>query len=298
MRTAAPKSGFTLIELIVTMGLIAILISLLLPAVQQARAAARRTQCRNNLKQIGLALHNYEATHQVFPPGSVFGCWSYKTFLLPYLDHAAAYNSINFANDIDHAAGGYSCAVEVARLNTAGLPDPVSGAKPVFYCPSDPLSGDILEFDFPYGRHRRGSYLGMAGDEPIELFTGSVLVPGGPFPPSSNGMLSFCSNVGFRHVIDGASQTMMAGERGLDKFLIHGLDICSWGAGDAWLDVAEGFSPGNWSGLHMSHYWSYHPGGANFLFVDGSVRFLSYNLDKLTFYALATRSGGEVIGDY
>ena len=94
------RRGFTLIELLVVIAIIAVLIALLLPAVQQAREAARRTQCRNNLHQLGLALHNYHDTHRCFPPERVYGNYemsSISTLLLPFLDEAAIYNSYNFA---------------------------------------------------------------------------------------------------------------------------------------------------------------------------------------------------------
>ena len=98
--------GFTLIELLVVIAIIAVLIALLLPAVQQAREAARRTQCRNNLKQIGLALHNYLSTHTVFPFGkgapyvgaAGYARWSQHAMILPYIDQAPLYNSIDFNN--------------------------------------------------------------------------------------------------------------------------------------------------------------------------------------------------------
>src|SRR5580693_8105777 len=109
-RARRPRQAFTLIELLVVIAIIAVLVSMLLPAVQQAREAARRSQCRNNLKQIGLALHNYEGSYRVFPPGYVdFNFnpnntpdtdlgpgWGWATFLLPYMDQSPLYNQINF----------------------------------------------------------------------------------------------------------------------------------------------------------------------------------------------------------
>ena len=139
-----PRSrGFTLIELLVVIAIIAILIALLLPAVQQAREAARRTQCRNNLKQIGLALHNYLSTYNVFPPAMSSGVgnggqWSVQARILPYVDQGAMYNNINF--DLAYAKGV----------------SPASDRVPMYLCPSEPndnvrLDGGLEIYPISYG---------------------------------------------------------------------------------------------------------------------------------------------------
>src|SRR6188508_2861000 len=99
------RRGFTMIELLVVIAIIAILIVLLLPAVQQAREAARRTQCKNHLKQLGLAIHNYHDVFNMFPTGVGYSLWGWKVFILPYIDQSAQYNMINFSNGIDFTGG-------------------------------------------------------------------------------------------------------------------------------------------------------------------------------------------------
>lgn len=124
------RRGFTLIELLVVIAIIAVLVSLLLPAVQQAREAARRTQCKNNLKQLGLALHNYLSTHNAFPPNGVTNIqannsWSAQAFILPFLEGGNLYNAINFSVGYGHASNISPLHIKAMRV-------------PVLICPSDP----------------------------------------------------------------------------------------------------------------------------------------------------------------
>src|SRR4051794_27977274 len=147
-------SGFTLIELLVVIAIIAVLIALLLPAVQAAREAARRAQCINNLKQIGLALHNYHQAIDSLPPGH-FGTgwndWNSTTMLLPYMEQGALYNTINFANVGDAADPGY-------RPNTTAFRTKING----LLCPSDP---DRLTNVFGHS-----NYYGNCGNTPEGIF--------------------------------------------------------------------------------------------------------------------------------
>ena len=319
MRNFRRIRGFTLIELLVVIAIIAILIALLLPAVQQAREAARRSQCKNNLKQIGLALQNYHDVHLAFPPGGYISKWSFKTGLLPYLDMSAAYNSVNFEDNIRNTGGAtdgsYSCLTVnlVAKANDPNQNDPVSTEKPVFYCPSDPKGGAVpyVSNTATLGVHRLGSYLGVGGDgNPSPGSIASQYPPSHPsydpatIPSPRNGMLYFDSHTRMRDVTDGTSNTMIVGERGISAANPgdYGWDICAGYEGDGWLRVGAGFSQGdpfnNPGWIHDVHFWSFHAGGGHFLFTDGSVHFLSYNIDFGLYKALATRAADEVIGEF
>ncbi len=148
LRRIVRRSGFTLIELLVVIAIIAILIALLLPAVQQAREAARRSQCKNNLKQIGLAMHNYHDTNRAFPisigwnaiTGERQGAFSDKVFMLPYLDNQAAYRTVN-ASDYPWDSGGWFGSSNIASMSLR---------LPVFLCPSEPNSTKAGNGNFNY----------------------------------------------------------------------------------------------------------------------------------------------------
>ena len=275
------RRGFTLVELLVVIAIIGILIALLLPAVQAAREAARRTQCTNNLKQMGLGLHNYHSSLRCFPIGNVYGTyWSFQMLLLPVLEQGPLYDQADF--------GAATCFMYNANLpDMKGVP-----AVPlaVTRCPSDPREGEIfydpVYYGFDYGYYALGNYFGVMGTQRA--------------PYSNDGLLFSDSTTAIRDVLDGTSNTLIVGERGVIDHLRLGWWAC--GAGydqtgdcDNLMTTELGLTPGDESDAHGCHFWSYHPGGANFLFADGSTQFLSYTIDYQVFQGLSTRAGGEVV---
>jgi len=302
------RLGFTLIELLVVIAIIAILIALLLPAVQQAREAARRSQCVNNLKQLGLALHNYHDTHNALPPGWIGveanvpnmegnSGFAWGAHILPYLDQGPLYNQLNFNQNC------YDPAFNAAALN---------GVLPVFRCPSDPSpeKWDMPEEANPANilvKLPTANYVGNFGPLGPE-----DLCDAAPFPAAQckgAGIFMHNSATRLRDVTDGTSNTVFVGEHRTDT---RAATVAV--TGFAWHSTWVGFVAGgaeahariigvsdhtpNHPSLHIDDYHSWHTGGVHFLFGDGRVRFLSENVDDKLFQGIATRSGGEVIGEY
>jgi prepilin-type processing-associated H-X9-DG protein len=305
--------------------IIAVLIALLLPAAQSAREAARRVQCTNNLKQLGIALHNYHDTVGAFPPGylsvrdpTTFDNdgpgWGWTARSLSQMEQAPLFNSINFPLGIELPAN------QTARLTVLAS----------FLCPSDAWRQDTFTIvdstttgstvGAPICVAATSNYLGSFGTgDPSSLYPYIIDNDNGP-PGRDNGNGLFFRNnsVKLAQVLDGTSQTFAVGERS------QNLSRASWtGAvtnaavplvvlqGQAGLDpegggaltlahTGEGHGPNSLSGLaHADQYWSLHPGGANFLFADGSVHFIKEQVGFRVFQALATRGGTEVLSaDY
>ena len=305
-RRETPRAdrAFTLIELLVVISIIGVLVALLLPAVQAAREAARRAQCVNNLKQVGLALHNYEGSHQVLPPGYVSAIdstgtdlgpgWGWAAMLLPQFEQAATFSALNFSTNIEVAGNLTARLVNIAA----------------FLCPSDRVepSWAAVDRDLLTGAPKReicriapSNYVGMNGESE----------PG----PDGEGVLFRNSRVAFRDITDGLSATIAVGERS------HFLGPATWtgsvtgallydddgdmvgtptletGPGMVLGHAGEGAGPGA-NRSEPNQFYSLHAGrGVNFLFADGHVAFLKATMSYKVYVALCTRAGGEAISN-
>ena len=307
--------AFTLVELLVVIAIIAILIALLLPAVQQAREAARRTQCKNNAKQLALALQNYQEVHRMFPAGHMESGWdgpsyrhqfSWLTYLLPYVEQANVYALIDFSR-VDLALS----ASQNTAFQAAGKTD-----VPVFICPSDPTGRTNPNW-------APTNYLGNQGTLCAAR------------DKNGNGLFGHNSWIRISDVTDGTSQTIAAGEilKGdfnasttRDNYIFvrnaanaSDVDTCqsfppnASDLGGVWLGgppqnnmfstnrppndlrydcIAPNFGCTNFAARSL------HAGGAQLIFADGSVHFISENISPGVYQALGTRNGGEVVGEY
>lgn len=291
MRHDLRHRGFTLIELLVVIAIIAVLIALLLPAVQQAREAARKSQCQNHLKQIGLALHNYHDTSRMFPMGSsiAWPSWGLMTRLLPNMDQASIYK----ATDLSQAD---CCAFSIAQ-QSAGR-DTASGHLFTFMqCPSDPNASRVLisgtaTGSYPCGKVVPGNYLGVSGNTDYA----------GAGTKIGNGMFFDASSVRLATITDGSSTTLAVGERGLPNDLVWGWVICGGSEWEQYISTQYGLSPGQNSAWNVGNitprFWSYHPGGAYFVLADGHVKFLNYGIDFNLYKNLSTRNGKETLANF
>jgi prepilin-type N-terminal cleavage/methylation domain-containing protein/prepilin-type processing-associated H-X9-DG protein len=313
-RRAPRGRGFTLIELLVVITIVGLLVALLLPAVQAAREAARRAQCQNNLKQISLALHGYHDAQGTFPSGFSLDRpgidphmpgWAWGTRLLGGLEQGALYNSLNVSQPFLFAAPNQT--VIETRLS-------------VFLCPSSgdrgPVSSGFIEQPiFGLDQLAPGQYVASAGS--ISLKGGNGRIAQG------DGVFFLNSREAIRDIADGSSSTLMIGERSRDvadstwvgvsdpnsilctkdnwpiKTCASAMFMVLGRTGPA-SDILYGSVPAgntpNSSGAGADGFRSMHPGGCNFLFGDGSVRFIKETIAPNVFQALATRAGGEVIG--
>jgi prepilin-type N-terminal cleavage/methylation domain-containing protein/prepilin-type processing-associated H-X9-DG protein len=328
------RRGFSLMELLVVIGVVSIMLVLLLSAIQQARESARRTQCVNHLKQIGLALHSYHDLHQVFPrvmyPTAGFSYWNWQghsphSMLLPQLDQASVYRNLNFG----------AAALDLATNEPAG-----STRIPVFRCPSDldPLEDPGVNYAFCMGTN-----VGFSGE--------GVLLSAA----DQNGLLTCTENVSFNNVSDGTSHVIAASEQisggsgdsqrlganyhygpgtiplGMPNSFPHPDQLTAWGVqcgamsntsyrvARQWHRGLPGqtafntlLGPNSWipncvahctdscdaDGPGMLAARSRHSGGVNVLLVDGSVRFASSSIDLSVWHQLGARNDGGVVGDF
>ncbi len=279
---AHSKRGFTLIELLVVIAIIAILIALLLPAVQQAREAARRTQCRNNLKQMGLALHNYHDVHRAFPPGYIRSHGTgWSAFLLPYLDQAPLYNTLVWGDPWTDGVTGAKNANETA----------CSTFLDVFRCPSASIPEhemeDNIEDRVPC------TYIACAsGTETNDSGAGAA----GYDDPDEDGTFMENVSIRLRDVTDGSSNTIGIGETlhslsdGRDHWYIGSVDITANSDNSEFLGTTAVLI----NTVDEEAFRSQHEGGCHFLLLDGRVRFASENIDAAVLSAIGTRAGNEL----
>jgi prepilin-type processing-associated H-X9-DG protein len=319
------------------------LIALLLPAVQSAREAARRAQCTNNLKQIGIAMHNYHDRNNLFPPGAIGGAWgntgaTWRVFILPDVEQSPVFNSINFNRSLGWGTEGGvfdNATVYYTVFNS-------------FLCPSDgehdggfrPINGPtgnypanngwiappgggtpralITNYNISFGDNY--AILPLSGANPWENQSNDPTVPRRGFPGFWGTKNAFNGEAGVMRafsdytqggtasmasVRDGTSNTILVGE-GLPAEDANNEFWTFTGAASGttiplnWDTslTTGGFGDSNWNSRFSyaaRGFKSRHPGGANFLFGDGSVKFIKESINPLTYNALGSRAGGEVI---
>ena len=329
-------AGFTLIELLVVIAIIAVLIALLLPAVQQAREAARRTQCKNNLKQLGLALHNYHDTYKKFPLNRMgnrnsipanFGSLGWMAMILPYIDQAPLYNTIDPTDQT--ATNGKEAIISGSATNVAARRKIITA----FLCPSNPQEALVTNQsgggdDWGSGLDGgRTDYVGNMGwmtaahrDCPQGIYNGNyqgaawadadwgVSTPGGPSTLGGcNGVIGWQGCVGISQVSDGTSTTLMCIE---DHHWMNKSQPSQAQGDSLWMGpwaIHSVKMPINWDpyvnggnaqDFRCDQWSSTHVGGAHAVLCDGSVRFVSENIAWQVRMALGTRGQNETVGDF
>jgi prepilin-type N-terminal cleavage/methylation domain-containing protein len=309
MQFSRSRMGFTLVELLVVIAIIGILVGLLLPAVQAAREAARRMSCSNNLKQIGLALHNYESGLKKLPFGWNNHGTLWSAMVLPYMEQSSLYSTLLFT---ESGPGNW----DSGSANTKACETVLSA----FRCPSMPLP-EHTNYNGIVNRVPT-SYRGNAGSEVTSDDTSTIPVTGTKSLEmlDLNGIFHACSKTRFGDVTDGLSNTIFMGEshtdpefskdgQGMDFWIIGSpqADPCACNGGTGGTEFTEAVggtypqinaairTPAISGQLMEIAFGSYHIGGAMMGMGDGSVTFMSDSIDLTVYQALGTRNKGEVV---
>jgi prepilin-type N-terminal cleavage/methylation domain-containing protein/prepilin-type processing-associated H-X9-DG protein len=305
------RNGFTLTELLVVIAIIAVLIALILPAVQKVRASAARTQCANNLRQLALASHNYHGTNSAFPPGvqqalyndgpPAFRGYSLFTYLLPYLEQDNLYRNWDFTDPLSNSAGGTSARTAVVL--------------PMLLCPSDQVPTNPVTW-----RGRMFAITSYGGNGGRRSFEPDSATTDGIFHTTGPGSLPVANQtcVTLGEITDGTANTLLFGERnhfdpGFDQ-LPTSRNMAAWGwwgaslgrlaVGDVTLSAAVPINyqvnagsaaTGTLEAQRLCAYGSNHTGGANFALADGSVRFIDQAISLSLLQRLAARNDGQVV---
>ncbi len=296
IRSTARATGFTLIELLVVIAIIAILIGLLLPAIQKVREAAVRTQCQNNLRQIAVALHNYHEANGKLPLGTsaTGNLFSYTVLILPFMEQDILYGMLNFNQAYDSTT---NLLVGTKRV-------------PAYLCPD----GTQLYTQYGSGEWYNGAqitftthYYGVAGPEGTNPATGKAydVLTTNQGNEAIQGMLFMKGQIALTDVTDGTSNTLMIGEMSWNKANYY--RVWTRGTYDDSQDrdttccrnVANAINSTPYNGsdnANNTSFGSEHtPNGANFALGDGSVRFINGNISLNTFLSIASRNGGEQV---
>jgi prepilin-type N-terminal cleavage/methylation domain-containing protein/prepilin-type processing-associated H-X9-DG protein len=330
--------GFTLIELLVVIAIIAVLIGLLLPAVQKVREAANRMKCGNNLKQLGIACHAYHDVNSIFPPGGMLlpanvtdGNWnadkgSYLVYTLPYLEQTNLYNTIPVQPNNNNLYQPGTPGNDSNSMNASQIP---GHTLPYGRCPSDDYKPTATCVNY-VGSLGPQCAIGPCGYDPFQKYCHPLQSGLGDWGYSDQwewfnhgntndatyiqGMFNrIGAQINMAMVIDGLSNTIMIGES-LPLQHDHLLQNAWWGynggnshvstivpinyysgEGDTWCSPADKYR-GNWN--VSWGFKSRHPGGAQFVFGDGSVKFLQQNIDHKTYQLLGCRKDKQVLGNY
>jgi prepilin-type N-terminal cleavage/methylation domain-containing protein len=294
------RKGFTLIELLVVIAIIAILVALILPAVQQAREAARRSQCKNNLKQLGIALHSYHEVNRTLPPGFIgvdlatgtphidgMNSFGWGTMILPMLDQTPLYREFDTKVSL------------LDPINNPATEAPTQKLLTVFRCPSDPAL-DTWDLDDASGNFliklASANYVGHFGTLELadcELMPAQQCI--------GDGTMYHNSATRFRDVTDGLSSTFVAGERRSgDPGDFNSTWVGAPATGEEALARILGIADHtpNHENAHLDDFSSQHTGGCHMLAGDGAVKFVGENVDEGVWKSLATRRGDELVGEF